>query len=236
MTTNASKISNFKDRPPPWKTIQSQEIKASWPPQSCEPTENAVTVADDLKEFFFTPLTGSTRFPGLQSCSEKVSRLINSFGQDLVFGASGGRQRPPKQVLLSYAVKSLAKNVELFQILHRCGHGIAYPQLEEINTSLCLQKLTSTSQNELPLPDNIRPFISTTPAWDNFQSQKHSSCAWSSSQRAVYGCCFEGGCVPYHSHILVSDWETFPGRWFTRCDDQVRGNFWWRICIWCSYI
>ena len=82
-----------------------------------------MTVADDLKEFFFTPLTGSTRF--------------------------------------------LAKNVELFQILHRCGHGIAYPQLEEINTSLCLQKLTSTSQNELPHPDNIRPFISTTPAWDN---------------------------------------------------------------------
>ncbi|CAH3160923.1 unnamed protein product, partial [Pocillopora meandrina] len=99
--------------------------------------------------------------------SEKVSRLINSFGQDLVFGAIGGRQRPPKQVLLSYAVKSLANNVELFQILHRCGHGIAYPQLEEINTSLCLQKLASTSQNELPLPDNIRPFVSTTPPWDN---------------------------------------------------------------------
>lgn len=103
----------------------------------------------------------------MQSCSEKVSRLINSFGQDLVFGASGGRQRPPKQVILSYAVKSLANNVELFQILHHCGHGIAYPQLEEINTSLCLQKLASTLQNELPLPDNIRPFVSTNPPWDN---------------------------------------------------------------------
>ena len=133
-----------------------------------------MTIADDLKEFFFTPLTSSTRFPGLQSCSEKVSRLINSFGQGLVFGASGGRQRPPKQVILSYAVKSLANNVELFQILHRCGHGIVYPQLEEINTSLCLQKLTSTSQNELPLPDNIRPFISTTPAWDNIDCLKET--------------------------------------------------------------
>ena len=45
------------------------------------------------------------------------------------------------------------------------------------------------------------------------------------AQRAVYGCFFEGGCVPYHLHILVSDWETFPGRWFTRCDDRVGGNF-----------
>ena len=67
------------------ETIQSQEIKASWPPQPCELTENAVTIPDDLKEFLFTLLTGNTGFPGLQSCSEKVSRLITSFGQDLVY-------------------------------------------------------------------------------------------------------------------------------------------------------
>ena len=64
-----------------------------------------------------------------------------------------------------YAVKSLTNNVELISILN--GHGIAYPQLEEINTALCLQKLASTSRNEVPLPDNIRPFIRTTLAWDN---------------------------------------------------------------------
>ena len=149
------------------ETIQSQEIKASWPPQPCELTENAVTIPDDLKEFLFTLLTGNTGFPGLQSCSEKVSRLITSFGQDLVFGASGGRQKPPKHILLPYAVKSLTNNVELIHILNRCGHGIAYSQLEEINTALCLQKLAVTSRNEVPLPDNIRPFINTTLAWDN---------------------------------------------------------------------
>ena len=86
------------------ETIQSQEIKASWPPQPCELTENAMTIPDDLKEFLFTLLTGNTGFPGLQSCSEKVSRLITSFGQDLVFGASGGRQKPPKHILLPYAI------------------------------------------------------------------------------------------------------------------------------------
>ena len=58
------------------ETIQSHEIKASWPPQPCELTENAVTIPDDLKEFLFTLLTGNTGFPGLQSCSEKVSHLI----------------------------------------------------------------------------------------------------------------------------------------------------------------
>ena len=152
------------------ETIQSEEIKASWPPQPCELTKNVVTIPDDLKEFLFTLLTGSTGFPGLQFCSEKVSRLITSFGQDLVFGASGGRQKPPKHNLLPYAVKSLTNNVEVIHILNRCGHrmlGIAYSQLEEINTALCLQKLAVTSRNEVPLPDNIRPFINTTLAWDN---------------------------------------------------------------------
>jgi len=78
------------------KAIQDQEIKASWPPQPCELSENAVTIPDDLKEFLFTMLTGSTGFPGLQSFSQKVQRLITSFGQDLVFGVSGGRQKPPE--------------------------------------------------------------------------------------------------------------------------------------------
>ena len=112
------------------ETIQSQEKKASWPPQPCELTENAVTIPDDLKEFLFTLLTGNTGFPGLQSCSEKVSRLITSFGQDLVFGASGGRQKPPKHILLPYAIKSLTNNVELIHILNRCGHGMPIPNLK----------------------------------------------------------------------------------------------------------
>ena len=149
------------------KAIQEQEIIESWPPKPCELTENAVIIPDVLKEFLYTLLTGSTEFPGLQSCSPKIQRLITSFGQDLVFGTSGGRQKPPKHVLLPYAVKSLSNNVELIQIINRCGHGIAYSQLEEINTALCLQKLAATSCNEVPLPENIRPFISTTLAWDN---------------------------------------------------------------------
>ena len=64
-----------------------------------------------------------------------------------------------KHVLLPYAVKSLTNNVELIQILNHCGHGIAYSQLGS--------KLAATSCNEVPLPHNIRPFISTTLAWDN---------------------------------------------------------------------
>ena len=85
----------------------------------------------------------------------------------MIFTVSGGQQKPPKHILLPYAVKSLTNNVELIQMINRCGHGIAYSQIEELNTALCLQKLASTPENAVPLPDNIQPYISTTLAWDN---------------------------------------------------------------------
>ena len=75
---------------------------------------------------------------------EKDSSPYAVLGQDLIFAVSGGRQRPPKHILLPYAVKSLTNNVDLIQILNRCGHGVAYSQLEEINTALCLQKMAAT--------------------------------------------------------------------------------------------
>ena len=91
---------------------------------------------------------------------------MKSFAQDLVFGVTRGRIKPPKQILLSYAVKTLTNNVELVSILNRYGHGISYSQLEEINTALCMQKMATTT-SEIPLPANIQPHVSTTLAWDN---------------------------------------------------------------------
>lgn len=84
--------------------IQDQEIKVSWPPQPSELTEDAVKIPEDLKQFLFILLTGKTGFQNFQSCSQKIQRLVISFGQDLVFGVTGGKQRPPKHILLLYAV------------------------------------------------------------------------------------------------------------------------------------
>ena len=92
---------------------------------------------------------------------------MKSFAQDLMFGESRGKIKPPKQILLPFAVKTLTNNVVLIQMLNRCGHVIFYSQLEEINTALCLQKMASTG--EIPLPDNIQPHVSTTLAWDNIE-------------------------------------------------------------------
>ena len=61
----------------------------------------------------------------------------------------------------------MANNFELLQMLNRCGHGIAYSQIEEINIGLCLQKMALTPDNEVPLTENIQAYVNTMLGWDN---------------------------------------------------------------------
>ena len=86
----------------------------------------------------------------------------NSFGQDIIYRITGGK--PSKQMLIPYAVKTLQTAMlnRLIQMLSRCGHGIAYTQIEEINTALCLQKMAVTADNDVRLPKNIQ----ATLVWD----------------------------------------------------------------------
>ena len=66
-------------------------------------------------------------------------------------------------------------------ILKRYGHSISYSHLEETNTALCLQKMAAT--NEIPLPDNIQPQVSTTIAWDNIDRLETSLSGEGTSHR-----------------------------------------------------
>ena len=98
--------------------------------------------------------------------SQKFDILIQSFSQDLIYAVTGGQYKPPKQILLSYGVKSLTGIAEFIQILNRLGHAISYSQLQENDTGLCLQKLAAANQGII-LPENIHPYIFTNLAFDN---------------------------------------------------------------------
>ena len=165
------------------EAIQAQDTEASWPPKPSDLTENAVNIPEVVKKFLYTLMTGSTNVSEMESYSPRTHRLMLSLGQDLIFAVSGGRQRPPKHILLPYAVKSLTNNVDLIQILNRCGHGVAYSQLEEINTALCLQKMSATPGNEVPLPENICPFVGTTLAWENIDRLEETLSGGGTSHR-----------------------------------------------------
>ena len=141
------------------EAIKRSESKMSWPPRPSDLAESAINVPKELGLFLQKLLSGQLEWED-EDCHSSEQRLAKSFAQDLIFGVSRRRIKPPKQILLPYSVKTLTNNVELIQMLNRCGHRIAYSQLEEINTALCLQKMASTS--EIPLPDNIQPHFSTT--------------------------------------------------------------------------
>ena len=146
-------------------SIKSKETEMSWPPKPSELHQSSINLPDSLTLFLHTILTGSAD-PTHES-SPRIQRLVNSYGQDLVFGVSSGTHKTPKHVLLPYAIKSLTNNVELIQIINRCGHGVPYTQLEEIDTALCLQKMAKASEDRVPLPENFQPYVNTTLAWDN---------------------------------------------------------------------
>ena len=76
-------------------------------------------------------LTGMITGDPVPPPTVRVQSLVKSFSQDIVYAVTNGKIKPPKQVLLSYGVKTLTGNVELIQILNRLGRGVSYSQLEE---------------------------------------------------------------------------------------------------------
>ncbi|KAK3751112.1 hypothetical protein QZH41_016239, partial [Actinostola sp. cb2023] len=163
--------------------IRSNESEFNWPPQPSQLTQDNINLPDKVRIFLSTLLTGSCTESQEEPNPLKVQRLVNSFGQDMVFGVTAGRQKTPKHILLPYAVKSLTNNVELIQILNRCGHGVAYSQIEELNTALCLQKMAMTPENAVPLPGNIKPYNNTSLAWDNIDRMEETLSGGGTSHR-----------------------------------------------------
>ena len=112
-------------------------------------------------------LTGIITGDPVPSSTVRVQSLVKSFSQDIVYKVTKGKIKPPKQVLLSYGVKTLTGNVQLIPIFNRLGHGVSYSQLEENDTALCLDKMAAAINESAILSDTIRPNVFTNLAWDN---------------------------------------------------------------------
>lgn len=136
--------------PTPWPYHPGDAENFSIPPQ--------------LERFFVGLLTGD---PDTDSQTHRVTTLVSSFSQDMVYAVTCGQHKPPKHILLPYAVKTLTGNVELIRTLNKFGHGVSYSQLEENDTALCLQKLATGLNHRVALPSSIKPHVFTTLAWDN---------------------------------------------------------------------
>uniref|UniRef100_UPI00358FD6F1 uncharacterized protein isoform X1 n=1 Tax=Myxine glutinosa TaxID=7769 RepID=UPI00358FD6F1 len=142
------------------KEIKKQDSSQVWPPNV---KQDKTIIPETLTQFLQTLLSGDSE---CTNPSDRVQRLVSSYGSDLVFAVTCGKIKPPKHILLPFAIKSLTGNIELIHTLNRFGHSVSYSQVEEIDTALCLQKM-ELSRDDIPLPGNIYPGVFTTLAWDN---------------------------------------------------------------------
>jgi hypothetical protein len=118
------------------KDMKDQDVPQTWPP---DVENDSSSIPSSLQWFLIVLLQGEYS----NSPPERIDRLTNSFGSDLVYAVSRGKIKPKKHILLPFTVKSLTGNVEMIQTLNRLGHGVSYSQVEEIDTALCLQKMAT---------------------------------------------------------------------------------------------
>ena len=91
---------------------------------------------------------------------------MTSFGQDLIYTVSKGHIKTPKHVLLACTIKSLTGSAQIINILDRFGHGIAYCQVEEIETAIALQQLEHRKAGQI-ISQNVTQGLMCTLCLDN---------------------------------------------------------------------
>ena len=158
--------------------VKMQETKMPWPPVPAQLEASSQLIPGSLNAFLRILFSGDSTI-----CSGRVHRLVDSIGQDIVYGVTCSRLKPPKHILLPEAVKTLTGNVELIRILNRLGHGISYTQLEEADTALALQKLESQGTDGTILPEGIKSNVMTTLAWDNIDRLEETLSGGNTSHR-----------------------------------------------------
>jgi len=85
------------------EAIRRDMTPTPWPYHPSD-LSNAVNMPTQLHRFLVGLLTGN---PENENPSERVSNLVQSFGQDLIYAVTCGQHKSPKHVLLPYAVKTL---------------------------------------------------------------------------------------------------------------------------------
>ena len=119
-----------------------KEDKEPTPFHPSDVTSTDWPIPYQLERFLIGLLTGD---PDVKCPSHRVSTLVQSFGQDLVY--VGNKSHP--SICFS---RMLTGNVEIIKLLNKFGHCVSYSQLEENETALCLQKLAASLNQKIALP------------------------------------------------------------------------------------
>ena len=64
-----------------------------------------------------------------------------------------GQKLIPKSCLLACQIKDLTNNVELIRTMNKLGHGISYDMMQALLTEVAYQKVDSTDEENVQLPE-----------------------------------------------------------------------------------
>ncbi|CAB4007602.1 Hypothetical predicted protein [Paramuricea clavata] len=148
---NAAKILNEK--------IKYHPRAMAWPPEEKDlGIDKVADCVPELLDTFCTILLSGQLLDRDKSRSDRIVRLKNSLAQDIVYSVSNGAIKTPKSVLFPSVVKALCNNTEVVKLISRCGHGIGYNLVEEIETEFALKAINEQTLNRVLIPDECKQF------------------------------------------------------------------------------
>ena len=110
-----------------------------WPPESSKVRTENVTLPISLK---LLPKLFLRSNPCKES--DRLKRLIDLIGQDVMFNATSGRVKTVKHIQLGMFLKRKTGSKEIVTCMNRLGHFLCYSELLELETNIA-EKESSTN-------------------------------------------------------------------------------------------
>ena len=151
------------------EVIASPDVYSSWPPTGQERLNKKFELPFLTETLLLSILTSSNKK------ADRISRIVNSLAQDLIYNARVAKKRVPKYVQLGLTVKRKTGSVSTIRLLNRFGHCISYDEINATKTMLVEERLINENARRY-LPNNIQPDMFVTLVYDNCDHNAESIC------------------------------------------------------------
>ena len=154
--------------------ILSLERKMKWPPTAEDIRGESLTPVP-LYNLIAWTVCSTTSYPseGKVNLPENLKQQVSSIAQDIVYCTGRGRMKTAKHIALPMAIKTITGSKEAVTLLNKCGHGVSYSQLEEIETTIAEMHLLKEAEG-LFLPSACVPNTPAIFCWDNIDFQEET--------------------------------------------------------------